>query len=39
MADVAAELSKKGTCIGIPADLASEAECRRLADEMASRVD
>jgi NAD(P)-dependent dehydrogenase (short-subunit alcohol dehydrogenase family) len=37
--DVAAELSEKGTCIGIPADLAQESECRRLADEMAGRVD
>jgi NAD(P)-dependent dehydrogenase (short-subunit alcohol dehydrogenase family) len=39
VADVAAELSKKGTCIGIPADLASESECRRLADEVAARED
>src|ERR1700733_6268067 len=39
VADVAAELSKKGTCIGIPADLSTEAECRRLADEMVARVD
>ena len=37
VADVAAELSKKGTCIGIPADLAEESECRRLADEVAAR--
>jgi NAD(P)-dependent dehydrogenase (short-subunit alcohol dehydrogenase family) len=37
--DVAAELSKKGTCIGIPADLAKESECRRLADEVAARED
>jgi NAD(P)-dependent dehydrogenase (short-subunit alcohol dehydrogenase family) len=37
VAEVAAELSQKGTCIGIPADLATEAECRRLADELASR--
>jgi NAD(P)-dependent dehydrogenase (short-subunit alcohol dehydrogenase family) len=37
--EVAAELSKKGTCIGIPADLSTEAECRRLADEVASRED
>jgi NAD(P)-dependent dehydrogenase (short-subunit alcohol dehydrogenase family) len=36
---VATELSAKGTCIGIPADLSTEAECRRLADEMATRVD
>jgi len=39
VADVAAELSKKGTCIGIPADLSTEAECRRLADEMAAHED
>ena len=37
--EVAQELSKKGTCIAVPADLSKEAECRRLADEMASRVD
>jgi NAD(P)-dependent dehydrogenase (short-subunit alcohol dehydrogenase family) len=36
---VAQELSAKGTCIGIPADLSTEAECNRLADEMATRVD
>jgi NAD(P)-dependent dehydrogenase (short-subunit alcohol dehydrogenase family) len=35
--EVAAELSKKGTCIGIPADLSNEAECRRLAEEIAAR--
>ena len=35
-AEVAAELSQKGTCIGIPADLSTEAGCRRLADEMAA---
>ena len=39
VAEVAAELSRKGTCIGIPADLSTEAECRRLADEMVSRQD
>jgi NAD(P)-dependent dehydrogenase (short-subunit alcohol dehydrogenase family) len=38
-AEVAAELSQKGTCVGLPADLAKEAECRRLADELATRVD
>jgi NAD(P)-dependent dehydrogenase (short-subunit alcohol dehydrogenase family) len=38
-AEVAAELSKKGTCVGLPADLSKEDECRRLADEMADRVD
>jgi NAD(P)-dependent dehydrogenase (short-subunit alcohol dehydrogenase family) len=37
--EVAAALSEKGTCIGIPADLSQESECRRLADDMASRVD
>jgi NAD(P)-dependent dehydrogenase (short-subunit alcohol dehydrogenase family) len=36
-AEVAAELSEKGTCVGIAADLATEAECRRLADQMAVR--
>jgi NAD(P)-dependent dehydrogenase (short-subunit alcohol dehydrogenase family) len=38
-ADVAAELSAKGRCIGLPANLATEAGCRALADEMASRLD
>jgi NAD(P)-dependent dehydrogenase (short-subunit alcohol dehydrogenase family) len=38
-AEVAAELSEKGTCVGLPADLAKESECRRLADELATRVD
>ncbi len=38
-AEVAAELSQKGTCDAIPADLSREDECRRLADEMAARVD
>jgi NAD(P)-dependent dehydrogenase (short-subunit alcohol dehydrogenase family) len=37
--EVAAELSKKGTCVAVPADLSREDECRRLADEMATRVD
>ena len=36
VADVAAQLSKKGTCIGIPADLSTEAECRRLAEAIAA---
>jgi NAD(P)-dependent dehydrogenase (short-subunit alcohol dehydrogenase family) len=36
---VAAELSEKGTCVAVPADLSQEDECRRLADEMATRVD
>lgn len=35
--EMAAELSKVGTCISIPADLSSESECRRLADEIAKR--
>jgi len=35
--EVAAELSKTGECIAIPANLADEAECRRLADEIAAR--
>jgi NAD(P)-dependent dehydrogenase (short-subunit alcohol dehydrogenase family) len=35
---VVAELSAKGTCIGIPADLSTEAGCRQLADEMAART-
>jgi NAD(P)-dependent dehydrogenase (short-subunit alcohol dehydrogenase family) len=37
--EVAAELSKKGTCIGIPANLSTEEGCRGLADEMVARVD
>jgi NAD(P)-dependent dehydrogenase (short-subunit alcohol dehydrogenase family) len=36
-ADVVAQLSNKGTCIGIPADLSTEAECRRLAEAIAAR--
>jgi NAD(P)-dependent dehydrogenase (short-subunit alcohol dehydrogenase family) len=32
--EVAAELSKIGTCVSIPADLAEEAECNRLAAEV-----
>lgn len=34
---VAAELSKVGTCVAIPLDLADEASARRLADEIAQR--
>jgi NAD(P)-dependent dehydrogenase (short-subunit alcohol dehydrogenase family) len=30
-------LSAHGECVGIPADLSTEAECRRLADDVASR--
>jgi NAD(P)-dependent dehydrogenase (short-subunit alcohol dehydrogenase family) len=37
--EVATTLSKKGTCIGIPADLSREDECRRLAEELGSRLD
>jgi NAD(P)-dependent dehydrogenase (short-subunit alcohol dehydrogenase family) len=36
---VAAELSENGSCVAVPADLSQENECRRLADEMATRVD
>jgi len=35
--EVAAELSKSGTCIAIPADLSTEAEAVRLASEIAER--
>jgi len=34
---VAADLSKLGTCVSIPADLSTEAEARRLADEVSRR--
>ncbi len=34
---VAAELNEVGECIALPADLSTEAECRRLAEEVASR--
>jgi NAD(P)-dependent dehydrogenase (short-subunit alcohol dehydrogenase family) len=34
---VAEELSRAGDCVAIPANLSSEAECRRLATELASR--
>jgi NAD(P)-dependent dehydrogenase (short-subunit alcohol dehydrogenase family) len=36
---VATELSALGTCTALPADLSTEAECRRLADELAARED
>ncbi len=39
VAEVVAELSKKGTCIGIPADLSTEDGCRQLAEEVAGQVD
>lgn len=35
--EVAAELSRVGTCIPLPADLSTEDECRRLAEEIAGR--
>jgi NAD(P)-dependent dehydrogenase (short-subunit alcohol dehydrogenase family) len=35
--EIAAELSKSGTCIAIPADLSTEAEAVRLAGEIAER--
>ena len=34
---VAGELSKKGTCIAIPADCGTEAGCRSLAEKLAAR--
>jgi NAD(P)-dependent dehydrogenase (short-subunit alcohol dehydrogenase family) len=37
IAQVAADLSKSGACIGIPADLSTEPGCKALADEIASR--
>jgi NAD(P)-dependent dehydrogenase (short-subunit alcohol dehydrogenase family) len=39
VAETEQELSKLGECIGIPADLSTEAECRRLAEEISSRED
>jgi NAD(P)-dependent dehydrogenase (short-subunit alcohol dehydrogenase family) len=38
-AEVAAELSLKGACIGLPADLSTETGCRELAGEITSLVD
>jgi NAD(P)-dependent dehydrogenase (short-subunit alcohol dehydrogenase family) len=35
--EVAAELSKIGTCVSLPANLSSEPECLRLASEIAER--
>jgi len=35
--EVAAELSKVGTCIGLPADLSTQAEADRLGGELAGR--
>src|SRR5277367_5163818 len=34
---LAKEFSAHGTCIALPADLSTEPECRRLADELARR--
>jgi NAD(P)-dependent dehydrogenase (short-subunit alcohol dehydrogenase family) len=39
VAETEATLSKLGDCIGIPADLSTEDECRRLASEVSSRED
>ncbi|MDE3064652.1 MAG: SDR family oxidoreductase [Acidobacteriota bacterium] len=36
---LAAELSASGVCVSIPADLSSEDECRRLAEELSRRED
>lgn len=36
-ADAAEELSRRGTCVAIPADLSREDECRRLAEEISGR--
>jgi NAD(P)-dependent dehydrogenase (short-subunit alcohol dehydrogenase family) len=36
---LASELSQSGTCISVPADLSTEAECRRLAGEIIARED
>ncbi len=37
--EVAAELSQVGECTALPANLSTEDECRRLADEVANRED
>jgi NAD(P)-dependent dehydrogenase (short-subunit alcohol dehydrogenase family) len=37
--EVAAELSKIGECVGLPANLSTEDECNRLAGEVAARED
>jgi NAD(P)-dependent dehydrogenase (short-subunit alcohol dehydrogenase family) len=39
VAETEAALSQLGECIGIPADLSTEEECRRLANEVSSRED
>jgi NAD(P)-dependent dehydrogenase (short-subunit alcohol dehydrogenase family) len=38
-AETAADLSQYGPCVGLPADLSTEDECRRLADEIRNRSD
>ncbi len=35
--EVAAELSKVGTCVALPADVSTESETRRLAEELGAR--
>jgi NAD(P)-dependent dehydrogenase (short-subunit alcohol dehydrogenase family) len=35
--EVAAELSAEGTCLALPANIATEGECKRLAGELGSR--
>jgi NAD(P)-dependent dehydrogenase (short-subunit alcohol dehydrogenase family) len=39
VAETEAALSKLGDCVGIPADLSTEEECRRLAGEVSARED
>jgi NAD(P)-dependent dehydrogenase (short-subunit alcohol dehydrogenase family) len=39
VAETEAALSKLGECVGIPADLSTEDECRRLANEVGARED
>jgi NAD(P)-dependent dehydrogenase (short-subunit alcohol dehydrogenase family) len=39
VAQTEAALSELGACVGIPADLSTEEECRRLADEISVRED
>ncbi len=34
---VAADLSKKGTCVALPGDCGTEAGCRAIADALAAR--
>jgi NAD(P)-dependent dehydrogenase (short-subunit alcohol dehydrogenase family) len=39
VAETEAALSKLGDCVGIPADLSTEDDCRRLASEVSARED